>query len=235
MADEPAVLGKTDRVAEVRGRGRPKGGEGSAKASPRMRLIRAAIPLFAMHGYEAVSTAQIAAAADLSQPMVHYHFKSKDRIWFVAMETLMRDLSKRFPNRREELKDLEPVSRLKVLTRRFIVMSASDTTLSRIVLHESLTQSDRLTWLVRRYIARGFRDFDKAIREGVEADRVKPLADYAISNTIVSASAFTFCLASMVRLVYDRGLSRDAEIQEMADSIIEIIFHGIVREHAKPA
>ena len=227
-----------DRVAKKaakpasRGRGRPRSADSVQDVAPRERLIAAAIPLFALHGYETVSTGQIAAAADLSQPMVHYHFKSKDRIWFVAMETLMRDLSRRFPNRREELKDLEPVSRLKVLTRRFILMSASDTTLSRIVLHESLTQSDRLTWLVRRYIARGFRDFDQAIREGVEADRVKPLADYAVSNTIVSASAFTFCLASMVRLVYNRGLSGETEIQEMTDSIIEIIFHGIVRDDA---
>lgn len=216
-----------------RGRGRPKTTALAQDVSPRERLIAAAIPLFATNGYETVSTGQIATAADLSQPMVHYHFKSKDRIWYEAMETLMDDLAKRFPNRREELKDLDPVARLKVLTRRFILMSASDTTLSRIILHESLVQSERLAWLVERYVGRGFEDFDEAIREGVDANQIKPLPIYAVSNTIITASSFTFCLAGMIRMVYDKNITDPVHIQEMADCIVEILFHGIVRTPSK--
>ncbi|MCJ2877399.1 TetR/AcrR family transcriptional regulator [Rhizobium pusense] len=212
-----------------RGRGRPKGTSVAQDVAPRERLIAAAIPLFALHGYETVSTGQIAAAADLSQPMVHYHFKSKDRIWYEAIETLMYNLARQFPNRRDELKDLDPVARLKVLTRRFILMSASDTTLSRIILHESLVQSERLAWLVERFVSKGFRDFDEAIRQGVDAGRIKPLPAYTISNTIITASSFTFCLVGLVKLVYDKNITDPAHIQEMADSIVEILFHGIVR------
>jgi TetR/AcrR family transcriptional regulator len=221
----------TKRAAKPasRGRGRPKSSNVVQDVAPRDRLIAAAIPLFALHGYEAVSTGQIAAAADLSQPMVHYHFKSKDRIWYAAIETLMHDLSQRFPNRRDELKDLDPVARLKVLTRRFILMSASDNTLSRIILHESLVQSDRLEWLVKHFVARGFRDFDAAIRQGVEAGQIKQLPAYAVSNTIITASSFTFCLVGMIKLVYDKNITDPATIQEMTDSIVEILFHGIVK------
>jgi TetR/AcrR family transcriptional regulator len=219
---------KTSRSAS-RGRGRPKGTSTTQDVAPRERLIAAAIPLFALHGYESVSTGQIAAAADLSQPMVHYHFKSKDRIWYEAIETLMYNLSKQFPNRRDELKDLDPVARLKVLTRRFILMSASDTTLSRIILHESLTQSERLAWLVEHFVSKGFRDFDEAIQLGVEAGQIKQLPTYTISNTILTASSFTFCLVGLVKQVYNKNITDAVHIQEMADSIVEILFHGIVK------
>ena len=79
-----------------RRRGGPVGGN-SRDPSPRDRLIEVAIPLFAKFGYEAVSTGRIARAANLSQPMVHYHFKSKALIWRASMEHLMEGLSRTFP------------------------------------------------------------------------------------------------------------------------------------------
>lgn len=209
-------------------RSRVRSRDSRREVSPSERLIREAIPLFAKFGYDAVSTGQIARAANLSQPMVHYHFQSKERIWRVAMDTLMEDLARSFPNRRDELKDLEPVARLKVLTRRFILMSAADPTLSRIILHESLAQSDRLQWLVRRYVGKAFRDFDEAIRAGVSGGVIKPLPEFAVSNTIVSASSFTFCLAALVRLIYQTDITQDDKIREMADTIVEILFHGLI-------
>ena len=72
----------------------------------------------------------------MAQSMVHYHFKSKEQIWKAAIEQLMRDLANVFPSPRTRLKDLDPVSRLKVLVRRFLKMSARDISLSRIMIHE---------------------------------------------------------------------------------------------------
>lgn len=237
MSDKPPVSVVPNRTArrarpgtaeaKPRGPGRPRLELGNQNPSAKTRLIEVAIPLFAAYGYDAVSTGQIARAAGVTQPMVHYHFKTKDRIWYAAIESLMRDLSTRFPNRREELKDLEPLARLKVLTRRFIQMSAADSTLTRIIVHESLTNSDRLRWLVRHYVSRGFRDFDNAIDLGIKAGQLKDLPVYSVSNTIISASTFTFCLAGMVKLVHDKNIAGEAAVHEMADSIIEILFHGI--------
>ena len=50
----------------------------------------------------------------MAQSMVHYHFKSKEQIWKAAIEQLMQELSERFPAK-DELKGLDPASRLKVL------------------------------------------------------------------------------------------------------------------------
>lgn len=104
--------------------GRPKSGATIAGEDPRTRLLRFATQIFSQYGYDAVSTGDVARAADLSQPMVHYHFGSKELLWKAAMTELMRDLGRRYPNNAVELKDLDAISRLKVVTRRFIMMSA---------------------------------------------------------------------------------------------------------------
>ena len=85
-----------------------------------------------------MTTSLIAENAGMAQSMVRYHFKSKEQIWKAAIEQLMQDLSERFPLAKDELKDLDPVSRLKVLVRRFLKTSARDISLSRIMIHGEL-------------------------------------------------------------------------------------------------
>lgn len=174
----------------------------------------------------------MARAADLSQPMVHYHFGSKELLWKAAMTELMRDLGRRYPNNAVELKDLDAISRLKVVTRRFIMMSARDSTLSKVIMHESLAASDRLRWLVDSYVRQGFNDFDVAIDAGKAIGKVKDIPTYVITNAIVSASSFTFCFKALVSQTYDVDISQEDRIHEMADGIIEILFNGLLANDA---
>ena len=197
------------------------------KSDPRDRLLTIACSLFAQRGYDAVSTGDIATAADLTQSMVHYYFGSKENIWEAAIENMMRDFGARFPLDVKELRDLDPLSRLKILTRRFIRMSASDPNFSRIIIHENLSHSGRLTWLVDRFVARGFREFDQVIAEGIAAGQLKNIPLFAASNTIITASAFTFCLGPMLQQVYGADMNRTETIEALSDSIIEIVFAGI--------
>ena len=126
----------------------------------------------------------------MAQSMVHYHFKSNEQIWKAAIEQLMRDLSERFPLAKDELKDLDPVSRLKVLVRRFLKMSARDISLSRIMIHEGT--AFWLNWIAEKFLKLGFEPLDETVEEGVDAG-FKYI--YTVTHTIISAAAMTYCLA----------------------------------------
>jgi len=210
----------------------PKRQRRSKNHDPSGLLLKTARSLFASRGYEAVSTGDIAREAGLTQSMVHYYFGSKERIWEATMEDMMRDFGARFPLDTTELQDLDPLSRLKVLTRRFIRMSASDPNFSRIIIHENLSHSKRLTWLIERFIARGFQEFDQIISEGVSAGQIKDLPLFAAANTIITASAFTFCLGPMLRDVYGVDLDQPDAAEQLSDAIIEIVFSGITVKSA---
>jgi AcrR family transcriptional regulator len=60
-------------------------------AQRRQQLIDVATKLFAKTGYEATTTAAIAKAADVTEPILYRHFKSKQEL-FVA---IVRDVSRR--------------------------------------------------------------------------------------------------------------------------------------------
>jgi len=210
--------------------GRPSKQENSnSTKTSRNRLLEAAIEIFALFGYEAVSTGQISKRAGMSQSMVHYHFRTKERLWKAAIDHLMHDLNQRFPVARDELKDLDPVSQLKVMIRRFIKMSSTDIHLARIVTHEGTTPSARLKWFTNSYISPAFEEFDQAITEGIKLGLIKNLPVYAISHTLISAASFTFCISPMVKEVHGKDLTTPQTIDELSDTIMELIFSGVLK------
>lgn len=224
------VAEKTPTRKKKRGPGRPRNSGREGQDDPRSRLLAVAVKVFSQHGYDAVSTGDVAREAGLSQPMVHYHFGSKEQLWRAAMHHLMREIGQRYPTNAADLKDLDPVSRLKVITRRFISRSAQDPTLTMIITHESLANTDRLQWLVETYVRAGFQEFDEALTEGMEAGVIKEIPLHVLANTIVSASSFTFCLNALVKACYGVDLSEPDRIQEMSDGLTEILFHGLIRD-----
>lgn len=210
--------------------GRPSRSENqSNKDSSRDRLLQTAIRIFALHGYRAVSTSQIAKESGMAQSMVHYHFRTKERLWKSAIDHLMHDLGTRFPIARNELKDLDPVSKLKVIFRRFINMSARDVSLARIVAHEGMEPSARLRWFVKNYLAQGFDDFDKIILEGIQGGYIKDLPVYAITHSFIAAASYTFCLAPLVTESHGVDLKKEDVIEELSDTIMEMTLGGIFK------
>ncbi len=195
----------------------------------RERLLAAAIKVFAEYGYSAVSTSQIAKEAGMAQSMVHYHFRTKERLWKAAIDHLMRDLGRRFPVARDELKDLDPVSQLKVMIRRFIKMSSIEVNLARIVVHEGTSPSARLRWFAKTYLLPGFEEFDSAVAIGIEAGLIKDLPIYTITQTMIAASSMTYCVGPLVKEIHCVDLRDKERIDELSDTILDIIFHGILK------
>ncbi|MCB1395279.1 MAG: TetR/AcrR family transcriptional regulator [Rhodobacter sp.] len=208
--------------------GRPRASDSSLQEDPRSRLEKVAIQVFSQHGYDAVSTGEVARAAGLSQPLVHYHFGSKEQLWKAAMTLLMRDLGARFPVNMGELKDLGPVERLKVITRRFITMSSSDPTLARIMMHESLARSDRLSWLVEHFLKRAYAEFDEAIRAGIDQGLIRDIPLYAVANIIVNASSFIFACDALIDQIYGVDVTGPDRVDELSDAIMDILFRGLL-------
>src|SRR5437899_6517006 len=98
---------------------------------PAGRLLEAAVSLFAQHGFDAVSTGTVAAAAGLTQSMVHYHFGTKEKLWKTAVEHVMHARGDLFSLNMDDLQDVDDLARLKIMLRRFISANAADPDLTR--------------------------------------------------------------------------------------------------------
>src|SRR3546814_151356 len=139
-------MARTETVKRAPARGQTSGSPGKIQDDPRTRLLDVAIQLFARYGYDPVSTGTVAKATGLTQSMVHYHFGSKEKLWKEAIRKLMRDRGATFPIGKMDLQDLEPIARLKVIVRTYVLASAADPNLARIMMHEGMVKGPRLRW-----------------------------------------------------------------------------------------
>lgn len=217
---EPSV----DR-APRRGRALDRGTRVSESAAE--RLLDAAIELFAELGYDGVSTGAVAKAAGMTQSMVHYYFGSKATLWEAAVERVMRRRGGSFEIRQQDLQDIDPLSRLKVIIRRFVAANAADPDLTRILIHEGISRSPRLRWLAERFMRPGYLLFNRAIQDAIDAGMVRDLPPRDVTNIIVGASTLTFSLSALLAEVYDDEDALAPDVDRLSDTLIDILLSGL--------
>jgi AcrR family transcriptional regulator len=194
----------------------------------RKPLLDAAIELFAEHGYDGVSTGAVAKRAGLTQSMVHYYFGSKARLWEAAVEELMQRRGDRFALRLSDLRDVDPLSRLKVTIRRFVAANAEDPYLTQIIVLESTSSTARLRWIATRFMKPGYEMFNQAVQDCIDAGQIRPVAPADITNIIVGACALTFSLSRLLDEVYDDDSETHLlDPDRLSDTFIDVLIRGL--------
>jgi TetR/AcrR family transcriptional regulator len=203
---------------------------GTAKsASSKVRLLEAAIELFAANGFEGVSTGDVASRAGYSQAIIHYHFGSKDELWREAMTHLLRDLDARFPLDIKELSDLQPLDRLKVVVRRFIALSAHSTALTSILARETLSDGERLKWLVNRHFQKRVDFLEKIVAELMTTGEASKVPSYVATQLILLSSSFLFCMAPLIKQVHGVDPLERAELDRLPDDLLTLFLQGLLK------
>ena len=207
---------------KTRGPGRPRYPKGVSTEDTKQRLLEAAIRLFSLHGYDAISTGDIAREAHLTQSMVHYHFSSKEQLWKTAIHAIMRHRGASFPPPEAELAGLAPVDRLKRLIRSLIWANARNPQFIRIAVYEGTIASPRLNWLVKTYIGSGYKLFDDAIKDAIEEGAIPAFPVSDITN-IVTAVSLLFGLQAMIG-----DLGGEASVESFSTTLQHVLFRGLL-------
>jgi AcrR family transcriptional regulator len=210
-------------------------GEGPATrtdltARSRERILQAALEEFAIKGFDGTTTAAIARHAGVTQPLVHYHFTSKVALWKAAVRSAFEASALAFAGVEQELRDLSALEQMKVLTRRYVRFSASHPELARIVSHESMHGGERLQWLNEETIDGRFEWFRVRYEQGVEEGWLKPLPAMSVLSSIGASGAYLFMVRASMWETYGVDVIDPAVVEQHADTVVEMFFHGLVRE-----
>src|SRR5579864_5433749 len=118
----------------------------------RERIVAAALDLFSEQSFDGATTRDIAARAGVTQPLLNYHFSSKEELWRVAVDGLFEELESALRSRSEGLRGVDDVTVARLLVREFIVFSAHHPQLHRIVTQECKSDGPRMDWLVEHHV-----------------------------------------------------------------------------------
>src|ERR1700729_4279199 len=107
-------------------------GRPSAKGT-RDRIVGAAAELFSERSFDGATTREIAARADVTQPLLNYHFRSKEELWQAAVDSLFERLNRTLDERTSGLRGVDEVTSAKLRVREFVIFSARNPQLHRII------------------------------------------------------------------------------------------------------
>ncbi len=177
--------------------GRPAVRRQTRSDRTRRRIVDAALVEFADHGFDGATTRAIAERADVAQPLVHYHFGSKDDLWRAAVDRCFEELDHHLA---PVAATTEPLEALRTMLRCFVTFAAATPQLNRIVAQEGSTASDRLTWLVGTHTEPRYRAFAQLLAAVDPEDVVTTDPSVAFHTVVGAASLRYVASAEVVRM-----------------------------------
>ena len=212
-------MAKAKALAEVRERV-PR----SSADPTRDRILAAAIDLFSERSFDGAATREIAARAGVTQPLLNYHYRSKDELWRAAVDSLFDLLERSMNDRVAQISDADELTGAKLLVREFITFSARNPQLHRLITQECKADSARMDYLVERHVRplydRTVALFERLARDGA----VPPIAPAHLYYILTGAGPTMFVLAPECRRL--SGLDPDSNevIDAHADAVCLLLF-----------
>lgn len=190
----------------------------------RERIVEAAAELFAERSFDGATTRAIAARAGVAQPLLNYHYRSKDELWRAAVDHLFDLLTSSALANLDDLEGLDDLSAAKRRVREFVTFSARHPQLHRIITQESKADGPRMDYLVERHV-RPLYDSTTELFAHLAADGlVPPIPTEHLYYILTGAGPTMFVLAPECRRL--TGLDPEDEVvaEAHADAICTLLF-----------
>lgn len=195
-----------------------------ARTAQRIREV--ALDLFSRLGFEHVTMAQIASAADVSQATLHYHFDDKELLWQSAMQMLSAAIAEE-ERLMAAATDAPAIAQLRMAMRLFLHISWKQPALGRIVAIEGMAGGARLKWLIAHLIGKRNRALVELARRAIKDGDLKPYPPEQIVIMLQTGAVGAINLGPLMKanFGYDQGSPEARKIHE--DMVIDALFAGL--------
>jgi AcrR family transcriptional regulator len=188
------------------------------------RIVAAAVDLFSERSFDGATTREIAARAGVTQPLLNYHFRSKDELWRAAVDSLFDLLQRTMSERTDGLRGVDQVTTAKLLVREFVTFSARNPQLHRIITQESKADGPRMDYLVDRHIRPIYEQTVALFEDLARSGAVPPIPPTHLYYILTGAGPTMFVLAPECRRLSSLDPADDAVIEAHADAVCLLLF-----------
>ncbi len=204
-----------------RRRGRPARDQHDASLAIRL----AALNVFAQNGFERASIAEIAKAAHVAKPLVHYHFASKELLWQSAVSHAQAALMAEFLGFQARLSRLNPMQSMALISQKIVEFAANHPQLVRIVVDETGKGGSRAEWLFENFLlpsyALGQSIIDKLSKD-LKLGNAKPKAEHLLP-VILGVMNFPFLEAEVIRRALGKDVYSKTYVQRHGKVMLKVL------------
>ncbi len=204
------------------------------KIDARTRILNTALSEFACKGFDGVSTTEIAKEAGVTQPLIHYHFKSKLALWQATVEQIFKALKEDFSNGDTdfELSGRNYKDHIIELIRKFVEFAGKHPEFGQFLLREGTQQSKRLEWMIDTWGRPTLSLIVEGYRKGIEDGCLRDIPFPQIVSIIMAASTQFFALAPMIQGIYGVDSHDPEQVKIHTNAVVELVSHAMFVDNA---
>ncbi len=189
----------------------------------RNRILDAALREFSEKGFAGASVRTISATAGVNHGLIKYHFENKDKLWKAAVDFLFERLGDQM---------IEPdgdrhkprAERVRLWIHRYVRYCAEHPEHARIMIQESIRDSDRLKWATVNHIGPGHAVLLRSLPVTLDMERFPRIDIPTLIYMINAATQAPFTLAAEIRQLYGTQVHQHDFVERYADGIFDLFF-----------
>ncbi|MBN1347298.1 MAG: TetR/AcrR family transcriptional regulator [Phycisphaerae bacterium] len=189
-------------------------------ADRRRQLLRVAKKLFAQNGYKLTTTANIAKAANVTEPILYRHFRSKKNLFLEVINEIRRETLDQW-RRMAEVHPGDPLETLRMIAKSF--QTAKQTHgLEYRVTHRALAEvNDReIAQMLRAFYCDEADFFAQVIQRGQEAGRFRTDVDAQMAAWSFIRQAMAYSLTEPLEIPLYQDPDHYRRLVELTFSIL---------------
>jgi AcrR family transcriptional regulator len=188
----------------------------------RREILKAARNAFARSGYEGANIRDIAESVGVTHTLIRYHFGNKHDLWKAVVDDMFDRLSASLSAKSTGKIDLTARDGLKQWLRFYIRYCAENPEHVRIMLHESMSRSERLDYMakrIRRSHTRLIPVFQRLMNDGVVPEAWLVSFFYIVS----SVCQMPFVLSRAIQELYEVDMTSDEAIEAHSEAVLALL------------
>jgi AcrR family transcriptional regulator len=190
----------------------------------RERIVGAAIELFSEVSFDGATTRSIAARAGVTQPLLNYHFRSKEELWHAAVDSVFALLNETLRDRLFGLRGVDELTQAKLLVREFVTFSARHPELHRIMIQETKADGPRAEYIVERHVRPMFERTTQLFASLARRGEMPDIAPVHLYYLLTGAGPTMFVLAPECRRLTGIDPTDPDVIEAHADAVCSMLF-----------
>ena len=191
-------------------------------------ILLAAVEEFGHQGFEGANIADIALRAGVARPLVHYHFKTKDQLWYAAVKHAMTSLQNEIVKLAFELRGMDPVEALKLGIRKYAYFCGRNPSVARMMLSEIVRDTERARWVRATYIEPSYQMFEGLQQMVVASGRFKAIHPGYILPILNGAISAFAADRGVLRKRYGIDTTDSKVIENYAEFVMDALLNGLL-------
>lgn len=195
----------------------------------RARILSTALDEFATRGFDGASTTTIARLSGFTQPLIHYHFGSKEGLWRDVVDDLFTRLGSEFVAAVQKVPPSPDAARASLLAmaREFVRFCGRHPQFPRLLYLELPLDSPRSRWLLDTWAKPLVARIDALHQVYGPQSGMKEIPVGQLMAIITGAAAAPFALGSFMQAAYGVDKEAEATIEQYAEALVTLLDSGL--------